>query len=101
MDFSEAGEHPGDRLDRAVELMWRTYQQPYFWASVELWTAARTDPALAAALLPVERRLGAAIRRTVDAFFEEFGASEHVADAARDPADQHARCRPDLRVRRP
>ena len=58
--------------------MWWTYQQPYFWASVELWTAARTDTALAAALLPAERRLGAAIRQTVDAFFEAFGDSAHV-----------------------
>ena len=60
---------PPARIDAAVEAMWSTFAQPYFWASVELWTAARTDPALAAALLPAERRLGAAIRQTVDAVF--------------------------------
>lgn len=55
----------GRRMDRAVELTWATYQEPHFWASVELWTAARTNPELAAALLPAERRLGAAIRDTM------------------------------------
>jgi AcrR family transcriptional regulator len=79
IDLPDPGEDPGARLDRAVEVMWWTYQQPYFWASVELWTAARTDTALAAALLPAERRLGAAIRQTVDTFFEAFGDSAHVA----------------------
>ena len=66
----DPSEDPVGHLDRAVEAMWSTFQQPYFWASVELWAAARTDAALAAALLPAERRLGAAIRQTVDAFFE-------------------------------
>jgi AcrR family transcriptional regulator len=74
-DGLAAAELPGDpeaRIDRVVEEMWTTFQQPYFWASVELWTAARTDPALAAALLPAERRLGAAIRQTLDAVFEAY-----------------------------
>ena len=71
-DLPDSATHPVERLDRAVEVMWSTYQQPYFWASVELWTAARTDPALAAALLPAERRLGAAIKQTVDAVFDAF-----------------------------
>ncbi|MFC5064996.1 TetR/AcrR family transcriptional regulator [Actinomycetospora atypica] len=70
---AELPDDPEDRIDRVVEEMWTTFQQPYFWASVELWTAARTDPALAAALLPAERRLGAAIRGTVDAVFEAHG----------------------------
>ncbi|MCD2189511.1 TetR/AcrR family transcriptional regulator [Actinomycetospora soli] len=68
---------PVGRLDRVVDEMWVTYQQPYFWASVELWTAARTDPALAAALLPAERRLGAAIRQTLDAVFAAYADHEH------------------------
>ena len=66
---------PAARIDAAVEAMWSTFAQPYFWASVELWTAARTDPALAAALLPAERRLGAAIRQTVDAVFAAIDAT--------------------------
>jgi AcrR family transcriptional regulator len=79
IDLPDPGEDPGARLDRAVEVMWWTYQQAYFWASVELWTAARTDPALAEALLPAERRLGAAIRQTVDVFFEDYADPARAA----------------------
>ena len=46
--------------------MWLTFHESHFWASVELWTAARTDPVIAGALLPGERKLGAVIRETVD-----------------------------------
>lgn len=76
-ELPAAEEDPDARIDRVVDEMWSTYRQPYFWASVELWTAARTDPALAAALLPAERRLGAAIRQTVDGVFEHYLESEN------------------------
>ncbi|MHC1562120.1 TetR/AcrR family transcriptional regulator, partial [Actinomycetospora sp. C-140] len=79
VDLPAADVDAGARLDRAVEVMWWTYQQAYFWASVELWTAARTDKALAEALLPAERRLGAAIRQTTDAFFEDYADPEQAA----------------------
>ena len=59
----------GDRLDRATDQLWATFQQPYFWGAIELWTAARTDPGLRATLLPEERRLGAAIRRVIDVLY--------------------------------
>jgi len=59
----------GERLDRAVELMWETFSEPHFWAAVELWTAARTNPELQRALLPEEREVGAAIRAGADAFY--------------------------------
>jgi AcrR family transcriptional regulator len=71
-DLPAVADDPGARIDRVVDEMWSTFRQPYFWASVELWTAARTDPALATALLPAERRLGAAIRQTLDAVFEHY-----------------------------
>ena len=75
-----AGLPPGPgRIDRAIDLMWATFQEPPFWAAVELWTAARTDPALAEALLPAERRLGAAIRQTVDVFFEDYADPARAA----------------------
>jgi AcrR family transcriptional regulator len=60
---------PGDRLDRATDQLWQTFQQPYFWGATELWTAARTDPGLRATLLPEERRLGSAIRRVIDVLY--------------------------------
>ncbi|MCZ2857770.1 TetR/AcrR family transcriptional regulator [Blastococcus sp. VKM Ac-2987] len=50
-----------DRVDRAIDLMWATFQEPPFWAAIELWTAARTDPELRTALRGEERRLREAI----------------------------------------
>ncbi|RNL86582.1 TetR/AcrR family transcriptional regulator [Halostreptopolyspora alba] len=62
-----AGEPEGpQRVDRCVELLWATFQEPHFWAAMELWTAARTNPALAAALRPEERRLRESIRAVSD-----------------------------------
>src|SRR3954471_10810003 len=55
-----------ERVDRAIDLMWATFQEPPFWAAIELWTAARTDPDLRAALRSEERRLRAAIRGVAD-----------------------------------
>src|SRR3954449_13475950 len=55
-----------DPVDRAIERMWATFQEPPFWAAMELWTAARTDPELKAALRSEERRLRTAIRAVAD-----------------------------------
>ncbi|NKQ52032.1 TetR/AcrR family transcriptional regulator [Amycolatopsis sp. K13G38] len=50
------------RVDRCIELLWLTFQEPHFWAAIELWTAARTNRTLATALRPAERALRDAIR---------------------------------------
>jgi AcrR family transcriptional regulator len=55
----------GERCDRATELLWATFDQPYFWAAMELWHAARTDADLRAELLTTERQLGRAIQNVV------------------------------------
>ena len=55
-----------ERVDRAIDLMWATFQEPPFWAAMELWTAARTDPDLRAGLRTEERRLRASIRAVAD-----------------------------------
>lgn len=52
--------------DRCVELLWETFHEPHFWAAMELWAAARTNPALAEALRPEERRLRESIRAVSD-----------------------------------
>jgi AcrR family transcriptional regulator len=59
----------GERLDRAVELLWEAFSEPHFWAAVELWTAARTNEELRRALLPEEREVGAAVRALIPRFF--------------------------------
>ena len=58
-----------EQLHWAIDTFWSTFGQRYFWGSIELWTAARTDARLRATLLPEERRLGAAIRQVIDALF--------------------------------
>jgi AcrR family transcriptional regulator len=71
-----AGLPPGpERIDRAIDLMWATFQEPPFWAAVELWTAGRTDPELRAALRPEERRL----RTAIQAVGDEIWGAEIVA----------------------
>lgn len=55
-----------ERVDRCVELIWATFQEPPFWAAMELWNAARTDEDLRAALRIEERRITTAIRAVAD-----------------------------------
>jgi AcrR family transcriptional regulator len=59
------------RADRVVELLWESFSEPHFWAAVELWTAARSNPDIAGALRPTERGLGSAIRESMARMFGE------------------------------
>jgi AcrR family transcriptional regulator len=54
------------RVDRALEIMWSTFQEPPFWAAMELWVAARTDGELRTSLQAQERRLRTAIGAVAD-----------------------------------
>jgi AcrR family transcriptional regulator len=72
---------PAARIRLGVELIWERFHGPLFVASMELWTAARTDPELRAALLPHERRLGAQLRElSVEVFGEQV--ARHPASEA-------------------
>nr|WP_091733879.1 TetR family transcriptional regulator [Nocardioides scoriae] len=54
-----AGLPTGRRRTRAVlEMFADHFTSPVFSAALELWVAARTDPALHAAVLPLEQRVG-------------------------------------------
>lgn len=61
--------HGVERVDRATELLWETFHQPYFWAAMELWTVARTHEEIRRSLLPQEQRLGTAIEHVVATMF--------------------------------
>jgi hypothetical protein len=52
-----------------VDLLHHAMSGPMFLAGLELWQAARTEPALRAALLPAERRVGAAVRQLLEELF--------------------------------
>lgn len=60
---------PARRIDAAVEEMWASYQQGFFWAATEIWLAARYNDDLRQALLPAERTLGEKIRTSTDLMF--------------------------------
>jgi AcrR family transcriptional regulator len=79
-----AAELPGEstaRVRLGVELVWQRFHGPLFVAAMELWTAARTDPELRAALLPHERRLGAQLRQLAFEVFGEQVARHPAAEA--------------------
>lgn len=46
------------KLTTGIDLLWRNFSGTLSTAAMELWVAARTDPELRAALLPVDRELG-------------------------------------------
>jgi AcrR family transcriptional regulator len=72
-----------DRVDAAIDLLWSMFQGPAFIAWVELWVAARTDPALASMVVAMDRRFDEESRRvfaeifpsdeTLDPVFEDIG----------------------------
>jgi len=49
---------PGhDRVARGLDLLWSSYANPLYQATLDLWTHARTDAELREHLIPIERRL--------------------------------------------
>ena len=58
-----------DGASDEAELLHSVMSGPLFLAGLELWQAARTEPALRAALLPAERRVGAAVRQLLEELF--------------------------------
>ena len=57
------------RIDEAIGQMWTNFHQPFFWASIELWVAARHNDSLREALRPAERQLQKAIHETLAVMF--------------------------------
>lgn len=72
------------RLPALVDLAWRDFTSPMFFAALELWVAARTEPELRDALIPVERELFANLHRvilqTADTSTAEAPAEASAAD---------------------
>ena len=48
----------GDRLEQLIDSIVELFAEPIFYAALELWTAARTDPELLACVLEFERPAG-------------------------------------------
>ena len=60
---------PKKRISAAVNAMWSTYQQDYFWAATELWMGARHNDQIRNVLASEERTLYQKIRVAADAMF--------------------------------
>jgi AcrR family transcriptional regulator len=59
------------RIEHAIRTLWLTHDGVLFWAAMELWIGARTNPSLATALRGEEKRLGVLIRKAADDLFGE------------------------------
>jgi AcrR family transcriptional regulator len=70
---AEARALPVRGLDRAVELLAAAFTGPLYIAALEVWVAARTDPPLRTALVPLEARVGRELHHLA---VELFGADE-------------------------
>ncbi|WP_326561602.1 TetR/AcrR family transcriptional regulator [Micromonospora sp. NBC_01796] len=62
-----------DRLDRVIDMLATAFTGSLFVAGLELWLAARTDPELRDALVPLEARVGREMHRLT---VELLGADE-------------------------
>ena len=67
-----------DRTSQAIDLLWETFTGPLFTATLELWTASRTDAELRRAVLEFERSLRDQLTVAMEILFG--------ADAAARPA---------------
>lgn len=65
-----------DPLPELLAVIREAMSGPPFQAALELWSASRTDPQLREALLPAERKLGAAVRGH---FLEHAGIADRDA----------------------
>ena len=60
-----------ETFDALIDIMWRHFSSPLFWAALELWTAARTDADLRAALVPVEKEVFGVLHERARHLLEE------------------------------
>jgi AcrR family transcriptional regulator len=63
VEAATLGGGPDRRVDRVVDLLAAAFTGPLFVAALELWVAARTDPELRGALVPLEARVGREMHR--------------------------------------
>lgn len=75
-DFPDApaAEDVAARVEWAVVRMWETFFADNFWAAMETWIAARTDPELAGDIVDHERRVLRRVRTTLARSFGEVVA---------------------------
>jgi AcrR family transcriptional regulator len=60
---AEAASLPEHRVDQVIDLLAAAFTGPLFVAALEVWVAARTDPELRTALVPLEAKVGREMHR--------------------------------------
>jgi AcrR family transcriptional regulator len=65
-----------DAIPAAIDMLWAGYSGALATASTELWVAARTDPALRAAIRPVDRAMGRGALKSIQAMVEDLPADQ-------------------------
>jgi AcrR family transcriptional regulator len=68
----------GNRLAALVDVAWRDLNSPTFFAALELWVAARTDPELRDVLVPVETAIFRRLHDGLLAIADPDGADPRV-----------------------
>jgi AcrR family transcriptional regulator len=85
LEAADALPDGADRVRRGLDLLWDSYANPLYQASLDLWNHGRTDAELRRHLIPIERRLD---RQTVELsrrLFPDAAARpdfEHVIELA-------------------
>ena len=69
-----------DRIEAALELIWKSFAGPLFYAALELWVAARTDAELHESLFGFERAVGKAMAQLWQEFVGESQAEKSRFD---------------------
>ncbi|WP_231931880.1 TetR/AcrR family transcriptional regulator [Micromonospora echinospora] len=75
------------RLDRVIDMLAAAFTGPLFVAALELWVAARTDPELRAALVPLEARVGREMHRLTVALLDADERRPGVREAVQATLD--------------
>ncbi|SCL14866.1 TetR/AcrR family transcriptional regulator [Micromonospora inyonensis] len=75
------------RFDRVIDMLAAAFTGPLFVAALELWVAARTDPELRAALVPLEARVGREMHRLTVALLDADERRPGVREAVQATLD--------------
>jgi AcrR family transcriptional regulator len=74
-----------DRVARGLDLLWESYANPLYQATLDLWTHGRTDEELRQHLIPIERQLDRQTMELARRLFPDAAARadfEHVIELA-------------------
>jgi AcrR family transcriptional regulator len=74
-----------DRVARGLDLLWESYSNPLYQATLDLWTHGRTDEELRRHLIPIERQLDRQTMELSRRLFPDAAARsdfEHVIELA-------------------